>query len=85
MVGEIAEILGKNRLRNLGFDIPKGKLKAQQAVVLNKVKEELPSTSDITKSDDIELQEITENASKSMEDLISEMKNNQSQTDNLFK
>ena len=28
-VGEIAEILGKNRLRNLGFDIHKGKLTAQ--------------------------------------------------------
>ena len=69
-VGEIAEILGKNRLRNLGFDIPKGKLTARQAVMLNRVKEELPSTSDITKADDMELQEITENLSKSMEDLI---------------
>ena len=48
------------------------------------MKEELPSTSDITKADDIELQEITENASKSTEDLISQMKNNQSQTDDLF-
>ena len=84
-VGKIAEILGKNRLRNLGFDIPKGKLTAQQAVMLNRVKEELPSTSDITKADDIELQEITENASKSTEDLISQMKNDQSQTDDLFK
>ena len=74
-VGEIAEILFKNRLRNLGFDIPKGKLTARQ---------ELPSASDITKADDIELQEIMENASKSMEDLILQMKNGQSQTDNLF-
>ena len=32
--------------------------------MLNKVKEKLPSESDITKADDIELQEITENASK---------------------
>ena len=83
-VGEIAEILGKNRLCNLGFDIPKGKLTARQAVMLNRVKEELPSMSDITKVDDIELQEITENASKSTEDLISQMKNDQSQTDYLF-
>ena len=83
-VGEIAEILGKNRLGNLGFDIPKGKLTAPQAVMLNNVKEELPSMSDITKADDIELQEITENASKSMEDLVSQMKNYQSQTDDLF-
>ena len=55
-VGMIADILGKNRLHNLGFDIPKGKLKVRQAVMLNRVKEELPSTSDITKADDIELQ-----------------------------
>ena len=83
-VGVIAEILGKNRLRDLGFDIPKGKLTAQQAALLNTAEEELPSTSDITKVDDIELQEITENASKSMEDLISQMRHDQSQTDELF-
>ena len=80
----IADILGKNRLRNLDFDILRGKVTAREAVMLNKVKEELPSVSDITKADDIELQEITENASKSMEDLISQMKNDQSQTDDLF-
>ena len=38
--------------------------------MLNREKEELPSTYDITKADDIELQEITENASKSTEDFI---------------
>ena len=85
LVGEIAEILGKNRLCNLGFDIPKGKLTARQAVMLYRVTEELPSTSDITKVDDIELHQIMENASKSMEDLISQMKNDQSQTDDLLK
>ena len=83
-IGEIAEILGKNGLHNLGFDIPNGKLTARQAVMLNRVKEELPSTSDITKVDDIELHEIMENASKTTEDLISQMKNDQSQTDDLF-
>ena len=46
---------------------------------------ELPSTSDITKADNIELQEIMENITKSTEDLISQMKHNQSQTDDLFK
>ena len=35
--------------------------------MLNRAKEELPSMSDITKADDIELQEIMENASKSTE------------------
>ena len=68
-VGMIANILGKNRLRNLGFDIPRGKVTAREAVMLNKAAEELPSKSDITKADDIELQEITENASRSIESL----------------
>ena len=56
-------ILGKNRLRRLGFNIPVGKVTARQAVMLNKAAEELPSESDITKADDIELQEIVERAS----------------------
>ena len=46
-----------------------GKVTAQQAVMLNKAAEELPSTSDVDKADDIELQEIA----KSMEDLISQL------------
>ena len=79
-----ADILGKERLCNLGLDIPKGKLTTHQAVMLNRMKEELPSMSDITKVDNIELQEITENISKSTEDLIYQMKHNQSQTDDLF-
>ena len=63
LVGMLADILGKNRLRNLGFDIPRGKVTARQAVMLNKAAEELPSKSDITKADDIELQELLEKAS----------------------
>ena len=62
-VGMLADILGKNRLRNLGFDIPRGKLTAWKAVMLNKAAEELPSESDITGADDIEFQEIAEKAS----------------------
>ena len=45
-VGMLADILGKNRLRRLGFNIPVGKVTARQA------------ESDITKADEIELQEI---------------------------
>ena len=56
----IADILGKNRPRRLDFNIPVGKLTARQAIMLNKAAEELPSGSDITKADDIELQEIAE-------------------------
>ena len=59
-VGMIADILGKNRLRRLGFNIPVGKITAWQAIMLNRAAEELPSESDITRADDIELQEIAE-------------------------
>ena len=67
---EIKKILGKNRLCNLGFF--EDKVTAEQAVMLNRVEEEIPSVSDIAKADDIELQEIMENASESTEDLITQ-------------
>ena len=79
-VGMIADILGKNRLRRLGFNIPVGKLTARQAVMLNKAAEELPSESDITKADDTELQEIVEKASG----IISQIKDFQTDTEDLF-
>ena len=79
-VGMLADILGKNRLRRLGFNIPVGKVTAWQAVMLNKASEELPSESDITGADDIELQEIAEKAS----DIISQIKDVQTDTDDLF-
>ena len=53
-VGMLVDILGKGGLRNLGFDIPRGKVIARQAVMLNKATEELPSESDITRTDDIQ-------------------------------
>ena len=67
-VKEIEKILGKKGLHNLGFDIPMGKVIDQQAVMLNRVEEELPSASEVAKADDIELQEIM----KSMEGLITQ-------------
>ena len=74
MIGTKAEILGKNRLCNLGFKVPEGKITSRQASMLNKAEEELPSESDITKADDIDLQEIMKNAMKSTEDLITHFK-----------
>ena len=72
-VGEIKKTLGKGRLHKLGFF--EDKVTAEQAVMLNRVEEELPSVSDVAKADDdIELQEITENAMKSTEDLITQFK-----------
>ena len=79
-VGMIADILGKNRLRRLGFNIPVGKVTAPQAVMLNKAAEELPSESEITKVDDIELQEIAEKTSG----IISQIKDVQTDTEDLF-
>ena len=79
-VGMLADILGKAGLRNLGFDIPRGKVTARQAVMLNKAAEELLSESDITGVDDIELQEIAEKALG----IISQIKDVQTNTDDLF-
>ena len=62
--------MGDRRLIDLGFDLDK--VTAEQAELLNRVEEDMPSVSNITKADDIELQEITENATKSTEDLISQ-------------
>ena len=76
MVKEIAKILGIRSLQDLGYDIPVGKITAREFVMLNKAEEELPSTSDIAKADEIELQEIA----KSTENLIFQM----SQTDDSF-
>ena len=64
--------LSKEGLRNLGFDIPSGKITARQAVMLNEMEKELPSASDVAKADDIELQEIMENSMESMKDLIAQ-------------
>ena len=63
LVGMLVDILGKGGLRNLGFDMPRGKVTARQAVMLNKAAEELPSESDKTRADDIELLEIVEKTS----------------------
>ena len=80
-VGMLVDILGKSRLRRLGFNIPVGKFTARQAVMLNKAAEELPSESDITNVDDIELQKIAKKASR----IISQIKDVQTDTEDLFK
>ena len=79
-VGMLADILGKNRLRRLGFNIPVGRITARQTVMLNKAAEEPPCESDITKADDTELQEIAEKASG----IISQIKDVQTDTEDLF-
>ena len=77
--GEIPSILGKNKFRKLGFNIPRGKVTAPTAVMLNRFEEEMPSTSDIAKADDIELQEIMENVARSTENLIVQLEGESSE------
>ena len=72
---EIKKILDKGRTQIRFFE---EKVTAEQAVMLNRVEEELPSVSDVAKADDIELQEIMENATKSTEDLITQFKGQES-------
>ena len=74
------KILGKEGLRDLDFNVSKGKVTSWQAEMLNKVEEEIPSASDVDKVGDIELQEIA----KSREDLIFQIKDVQTDTDDLF-
>ena len=79
-IGMLADILGKNRLCRLTFNIPVDRITAWQAVMLNKAAEELPSESGITGADDIELQEIAEKALG----IISQIKDIQTDTEDLF-
>ena len=48
---------------------------------MKKAKEKLPSVSDITKADDTELIELSRESSRISEDLIMDMKDTQTQTD----
>ena len=64
----------------MGYNITKTNLKPRFVLDLLEKQAELPSSSEIAKADEIELEEIA----KSTEDLIFQI-NNQSQTDDLFK
>ena len=61
--------IDKEGLRDLGFDVPVGHITAHQFMASYRAGSQLPSTSDITRADDIELQEIAEKASRSIENL----------------
>ena len=63
----IAKILGKEGLREMGFDIPKGSDSVLRALM------KLPSASDIGKANEIEMQELTRKAIDANEDLIREI------------
>ena len=76
-VKELVKILG---IKSLGYNVPEGQ-SARDFIKMKKAKEKLPSASDITKADNIELMELSRESSRISEDLIM---NIQTQTDDLL-
>ena len=79
-VKELVKILGIKGLRDLGYNVPEGQ-SAGDFIKMKKVKEELLSALDITKADDIELIELSRESFRILEDLIMDMKDTQTLTD----
>ena len=79
-VKELVKILGANGLRDLGYNVPMGQ-SARDFMKMKRAKEELPSVSDVTNADDIELIELSRESSRISEDLIMDMKDTQTQMD----
>ena len=65
VVQRISDILGKGRICDLGFDITVGPMSLRKYLALNRLEGELPSASEVDKTYEIELQEITKKAAKS--------------------
>ena len=82
-VKELVKILGIKGLRDLGHNVPEGQ-SSLDFIKMKRTKEKLPSASDITKADDIELIELSRESSRISEDLIMDMKDTQTQTDDLL-
>ena len=76
-IGVIADTLGIRGLREMGYNITKTNLKPRFVLDLLENQTELPSSSEIAKADDIELEEIAEKAS----DIISQIKDVQTDID----
>ena len=78
-IGVIEDTLGIGGLQEMGYDIVKTNLKPWHVLDLLEKRDELPSSSEIGKADEIELEEIAQ----STEDLIYQI-NEQTQTDDLL-
>ena len=78
-IGVIADTLGIRGLREMGYNITKTNLKPRFVLDLLEKQAELPSSSEIAKADEIELEDIA----KSTEGLIFQI-SNQTQTDDLL-
>ena len=79
-IGVIADTLGIRGLREMGYNITKTNLKPRFVLDLLEKQAELPSSYEIAKADDIELEEIAEKVS----DIITQIKDVQTDTDDLF-
>ena len=79
-IGIIADTLGIRGLREMRYNITKTNLKPRFVLDLLEKQAKLPSSSEIAKADTIELEEIAEKAS----DIISQIKDVQTDTDDLF-
>ena len=79
-IGVIEDTLGIRGLREMGYNITKTNLKPRFVLDLLEKQAELPSSSEIAKADDTELEEIAEKAS----DITSQIKDVQTDTDDLF-
>ena len=79
-IGVISDTLGIRGHREMGYNIAKTNLKPRFVLDLLEKQAELPSSSEIAKADDIELEEIAEKASY----IISQVKDVQTDTDDLF-
>ena len=67
LAGDRAKILGKNRLCELGFNIPRNsKITAKEFIIMNIAEKNIPSASAIARADDIKLKELMGNASRSI-------------------
>ena len=78
-IGIIADTLGIRGLREMGYNITKTNLKPRFVLDLLEKQAELPSSSGIANTDEIELEEIVKNT----EDLFYQI-NEQTQTDDLL-
>ena len=78
-IGVIADTLGIRGLREMGYNIAKTNLKPRFVLDFLEKQAELPSSSEIAKADEMELEEIV----KSTEDLIYQI-NKQTQMDDLL-
>ena len=72
-IGVIADTLGIEGLREMGYNIPKTKLKPRFLLDLLEKQTKLPSSSEINRASDIELQELTERPITAIKNFLQEI------------